>query len=90
MNFQCAMQAISGLLGSGFRRPFTTSSQQIATNKKAGARPAFCIREIEEPGSDSRRSVLRDDRATPAVVQANSEQVDVLLDTIGTRKSAGG
>src|SRR4051812_20763502 len=43
-----------------------------ATNKKAGARPAF-----PQQAQLTRKSVLRDDRATPAIVDAAGDQVGV-------------
>src|SRR5215218_10438784 len=52
--------------------------------EKAGARPAFRIRY-----ASSRRSVLPDDRATPAVVDARSDDIDVLADPLRGEEGAG-
>src|SRR6187549_889250 len=55
------------------------------TNKKAGARPAFRSSIVTGSG----RSVLRDDRATPTVVDTGGNQIDVLTDAIGGERRAG-
>src|SRR6267142_5828434 len=51
-------------------------------NKKAGARPAFSQIETFQLRL---RSVFRDHRATPAVVDARGDHIDVLTDAVDTR-----
>ena len=46
-------------------------------------KPAFSV-----VGLLKRRSVLRDDRATPAIVDANGDEIDVIADAIGAEGEA--
>src|SRR3954470_24221915 len=60
------------------------SRSLLNAKKKAGARPAFSQIELAR-----RSSVLRDDRATPAVVDAHGGDVDVLADAVDRGEQAG-
>src|SRR6266851_1450291 len=51
-----------------------------AASKQKGRREAGLF--VSNFGS-LRRSVLRDDRATPAVVDADGDEIDVLTDAVG-------
>ena len=52
-----------------------------ASNKKAGAGPAF-----SPAGSNPANSVPHDDRTAPTIVDADQTDVDVLADAIGARR----
>src|ERR1700722_19502338 len=56
-------------------------------NKKTGARPAFCS---FNRVARRLKSVLRDHRATPAVVDADSHEIDVLADAVGAEGGTSG
>ena len=46
-------------------------------NKKAGTRPAFSLFRLVQ-----RSSVLRNDRATPTIVDADGDDIDILTDAL--------
>ena len=59
-----------------------------APSKKAGARPAFFLKTLLKDVQLRLTSVLCDDRASPAVIHANRDQIDVLTNALGSEEHA--
>src|SRR4029453_333016 len=59
-----------------------SSAARVPRKQKAGARPAFFRERV-------RSSVLRDDRAAPAIVHADGDEVGILPDALLREESAG-
>src|SRR5689334_8562932 len=61
------------------------SSNAISGNKKAGEKPAFL-----HPEKFTSRSVFRNHRAAPAIVDANADHIGVATHPIGAESRSGG
>src|SRR5882757_9004454 len=81
--FPVPSRIINGLLWRGLRDGGTWQQRGDAQTK----RPALG-RPFVSNLSCLRRSVLRDHRATPAVVDADGDEIDVLTDAIGAEEEA--
>src|SRR3984893_14557122 len=82
-DFQCSLYAINGLCGTGCSADAAGRQIGAQTKRQAEGRP-FLI-----PDAQLRPvSVPRDDRAAPAVVDADGRHIDVLTDAVIARNDA--